>query len=369
MSSSALQLAAAVAAHGLPGARPDLPLSCKSACWDALRDELVDQRLTGLAVECVDHGVLALDPSQYDELLSLHEQQLALDLRLERLLRATARLLDRDAIAYRALKGAAVGRMAYAHPELRSFADVDLLLPGAQFDDGVELLCRELRLTRRFDEPRTGFDRRFGKGVCLSAGDGLEVDVHRTLAAGPYGAMLDVDALFAPEPARIPIGGYDVRALPVGLAFVHACLHAVLGGGALRIVPLRDACALANLGFDIDDVLSLCTRSRVLTVVGIAVERVRDVLAVELPPAVLAAFVGTRLSRFDRWALSTYRDEGPSYSAQAAATFWVLPSMRDRLAYARALMWPNERYLRSRDRGHLRRLTRSAGLGLRWRPR
>src|SRR5438045_1712002 len=76
--------------------------------------------LTGLAVECVDHGVLALDPSQYDELLSLHEQQLALDLRLERLLRATARLLDRDAIAYRALKGAAVGRMAYAHPELRS---------------------------------------------------------------------------------------------------------------------------------------------------------------------------------------------------------------------------------------------------------
>jgi putative nucleotidyltransferase-like protein len=369
MTSVSSQLAAVVAAHGLPGARPEPLPPFAAAAWDAFRDDVVDQRLAGLALECAADGVLTLDDAQRDELLSLHEQQLAVDLRLERFLRTAARFLEAHGVAYRALKGPVVSRVAYARPELRSFADVDILLPGKQFDDAVELLCRELDLARRFEQPRSGFDRRFGKGVCLTAADGLELDVHRTLAAGPYGATLAVDELFAAEPTRVRIGGHAVYGLPTGLAFVHACLHAVLGGGAPRLVPLRDAAALGSVGFDIDEVRSFCARSRVLAVVGLALERTSAVLAVDLPPALLAGFMGERPTRFDRWALSTYRAVGPSYAAQAAATFWVLPSMRDRLAYARALVWPDDQYLRARDRGHLRRLTRSASLGLRWRPR
>ena len=38
---------------------------------------------------------------------------------------------------------------------------------------------------RESAEPRPGFDRRFGKGVCLVRPDGVQVDLHRTLAAGP----------------------------------------------------------------------------------------------------------------------------------------------------------------------------------------
>jgi Uncharacterised nucleotidyltransferase len=358
-----------IAAQGVAGASTRCVDAGGGKSWQVLRDEIVEQRLTGLAVECAEAGVLVLSASQLDELLALHEQQLAIDLKLERLLRTCVGAFERHRIEYRVLKGPAVARLAYDRPELRSFADVDVLFSGSDYDRAVCLLRSELGLVRRFDEPREGFDRRFGKGVCLTSPDGLELDAHRTLAAGPYGAMVDVDALFVAEPASIRLGAATAVALPAEFAFVHACLHAVLGGGARRLVPLLDAAALGRLDLDVGRVEEFCARSRVSAVVGIALQRVHELLGVSARPELEEVFALKPPSSFDRWALSTYSDDGASYAAQAAATFWVLPSMRARFAYARALAWPDQTYLRARDRGHLRRLTQSVGLGLRWRPR
>jgi hypothetical protein len=363
------RVAARIAAHGLDGV--DLP-SWKPADgddWARTLAEIARLRLGGFAVACVDDGVLTLDEQQYRALLDVHEEQLALDLRLDRLLRTCASLLARHAVPYRALKGPANARLVYERPELRSYADVDILVRGDRFDDTIALLREELFVTRRFDEPRPGFAQRFGKGVCLVAGDALEVDLHRTLAAGPYGATVDVAALFDTPPAVVAIGGTDVLALDRELAFVHACLHAVLGGGDRALVPLRDAAALAQCGLDVERVRSFGRRSRVLPVVALAIERLQAAFGCRVDPALTEALTPAGLSAFDRWALSTYAPSGPSYAAQAAATFWVLPTLRGRLAYARALVWPDDRYLSVRDGGHLRRLTRSAGLGLRWRPK
>ncbi len=45
---------------------------------------------------------------------------------------------------------------------------------------------------RRFSEVRPGFDRRWGKGACVVAADGTELDVHRTFVAGPFGLTVDL---------------------------------------------------------------------------------------------------------------------------------------------------------------------------------
>jgi hypothetical protein len=369
MSSAAgAQLAAFVAGHGCTRER-ETPVAVPAGAWDAFVHAVVRQRIGGLAVASVDAGELVVDDAQHARLVDLCEQQFALDLKLERLARTAARLLDAAGIDFRLLKGPAVARLAYPRPELRSFADVDLLLPGDRFDDAVEVLCDALAFGRRFEEPHAGFTSRFAKGVCLSAGDGLELDLHRTLAAGPYGATLDVDALFAATSARVVIGDVTIPALNLEHAFVHACLHAVLGGDDRDLVSLRDVVALAEHGADAGAIADYCGRSRVGPVVRLALERAATRLRWAVPTELATHFDVARPSRFDRWALSTYERDGAAYAAQAAATFWVLPSIRDRAAYARALVWPDDRYLRTRDRGHLRRLSRSASLALRWRPR
>ena len=82
----------------------------------------------------------------------------------------------------------------YADPALRSFGDVDILVGGADFDAAVGALAA-LGFRRRFVEPRPGFDARFSKGACLERADGLEIDLHRTLAPGPFGMLLGLTDL------------------------------------------------------------------------------------------------------------------------------------------------------------------------------
>lgn len=366
--------AARIAGHGLAGVEAGMPVyagDASSSEWAALVAVVASRRLAGLAVQAADDGALVAAPDARQQLVGLHEQQLAVDLELERHLRACARVLDSCGVEYRVLKGPALARYAYARPELRSFADVDVLVRGHQFDDAVDALVDARGLVRRYTEPRPGFDRRFGKGVCLTASDGLELDLHRTLSAGPYGALLDVDALFDSAPTVVVIGGRAVPALAVELAFVHACMHAVLGGSATPLVPLRDVATLAELmtAGELDSAARFSRASRVEAIVRLAVARAAETFAWTPPATVAARFERASLRGFDRWALAAYRPDAPSYPAQAAATFWVLPTLRDRVAYARALVWPDRSYLTPRDGSHARRLSRSATLGLRWRPR
>src|SRR3954471_23769549 len=62
------------------------------------------ERITGLAVAAVDAGALELSSRGYDDLLTRHEHQLALDARLEQLLIVAARALNSHCIEFRALK-------------------------------------------------------------------------------------------------------------------------------------------------------------------------------------------------------------------------------------------------------------------------
>ncbi len=84
----------------------------RSGVWDAaggaeLLAAVSCERLTGLAVAAAQSGALGLSPALLDDLLGRHEDQLALDLRLERLLVETVAAFDESGIVYRALEGPA----------------------------------------------------------------------------------------------------------------------------------------------------------------------------------------------------------------------------------------------------------------------
>ena len=334
----------------------------------ALLHELSRERLTGLAVAAMQRGDLQISAAARDELSERHEDQLTLDLRLERLLVEAAAVLRRAQIPHRALKGPVLAHTVYADPALRSFGDIDLLVPGDGFDEAIRAL-RTLGFERRFIEPRRGFDARFSKGACLERNDGLELDLHRTLAPGAFGVRLGNAELFARPPRCFELAGEMIAGVDRELAFVHACFHAALGDTPPRLVPMRDVVELFGAGFDASVVMSLVTSVHCESAIQRAVRLVDVELGVHLDGELPDWARAYRPTAFDRWALRGYARYDRSYATQIAGSLCALPSMRDRASYVAALAFPTRDYVRARERGYARRLNHAVQVLQESRPR
>jgi hypothetical protein len=333
-----------------------------------LLDAISKARLTGFALASLHDGALRLPSAYSDELLERHAEQRALDHELNGLLSDVANVLDDAGIAYRALKGPLLAHTVYRTPELRSYGDIDILVHGDDFDAVVQLLDR-YEFRRRFLEPRPGFDARFSKGACLERGDGMEIDLHRTFAPGVYGALIGRANLFGSTPEVFELGGVLVRGLDRDRAFVHACFHAVLGDDPPRLTAVRDVAEIAARGVDARMVMKLVDSTGCGAVIHRAIALVQEQLGVVVTAPVANEARAYRVSRFDRWALRTYTGPDRSYAAQTAATMWAMPGVRDRAAYASALLFPSPDYVRARGSGRAQRLLDGVRLSAAWRPR
>jgi hypothetical protein len=356
----------AVAAYGLaPGERALGAVAAEE--WPALLDALTRQRVTGHAVAAAHAGVLVLTDEQWRELVTRHEEQLALDLRIEHMLVECDTRLERAGIHARVLKGPALAHRFYPDPALRSFGDGDMLVDGADLDTAIDVLA-EAGWRRRFAAPRRAFDRRFVKAVTLVGDEGLELDLHRALTPGPFGVLFDVDVVLNMPVDRVLVGPRALRCLSPELTLAHACAHAVLGDATPRLVPVRDVVQLLP---SVDEPLAIATFERFSAgiVAARAIALVESVLGVR-PDGAFADWARTvPVSRTDRWRLESYTSTHNRYARQAAATFWTIPSLRDRVSYASALAFPQRGYLVHRHESYPRRVLRSAVLAVRGRPR
>jgi hypothetical protein len=351
------------------GLGPDAdPTAVPNGDWPALLEAIVSQRLGGHAVRCAEAGVVTLSSQQWDELLTRHEEQLAVDLRIERMLVECDELLEREGIETRILKGPALAHRFYDDPALRSFGDGDLLVRGPEMDHTIDVL-QKVGLHRRFTAPRASFDQRFVKAVALVRDDGLELDLHRALTPGPFGVLLDVDEIFRAPPATVRIADRDMGCLAPEFALVHACAHAVLGDAVPRFVPVRDIAQILRSEIDANRVIDVFERFQAPVVAQRAVALVEQLLEVLLDDPIANWARAVPTSRTDRWRLRSYVGDKNRYARQAAAMFWVLPTLRDRAAYASALAFPDRAYLEDRDESYRRRFARSTALVLRGRPR
>jgi hypothetical protein len=153
------------------------------------------------------------------------------------------------------------------------------------------------------------------------------------------------------------------------LAFVHACFHAALGDNPPRLVPLRDIAELLSVGVDADQVIDLVSAVKCETVIQRAIDLLEAELGVRLEGRIPDWARAHEPSRFDRWALRTYSRSHRSYGGQVAVSLWVMPTLRDRVAYASALAFPSRNYVRARERGYARRVRHGVQLVSQWRPR
>jgi hypothetical protein len=334
----------AVAAAGLDGDRAGVPLDRSGDdAWSALLVACGHQRLLGLLEHAVLTGSVVIADHQREQLIRATTADAVVAVQREAAAIAVHDRLDAAGVEHRFLKGPSVAHRWYPNPAWRSFADVDVLVRGPDLDATAAALAAA-GYERATEQLRAGFDARFGKGMTLAC-EGLEVDVHRTLAPGPFGARVVLDDLFVPTGAFL-LGGRTLPALPLETAFVHTCLHAVLTWPR-RLVPIRDVAQLARARPDTAAVDSLTRRWRMEAVVETAHALVRDELGADLGP--LEAWARTvRSSAADRDLIGAYRARGRTFSTMSWHMLGELP-WRERIPYLAALGLPSSAHLESRD--------------------
>lgn len=300
----------------------DLLLACVRAADPAVPDERVralagaaDPPWAGLVEQAHAHRVL---PAVHLQLRSLpgvpepvrgalaegHARQVARHLRILADLAALRPLLDGVVgTPWAVLKGPVLAELAYPRPDLRAYADLDVLVPPAAMAETVR---------------------------AVEAGGGHVVDRNWTLLRGtnrgelnlrlPGGSMLDLHwhLLVTPEERAafaLPTEEVLGRAGPVALGagprpltvpaldpadtVVYLALHAMLAGGHRLgwLADLRWVAAMPGLHWD--DVVDRARRARAAAAVALLLERAALALGAPVPPAALdrlAPRLGWRLA-------------------------------------------------------------------------
>lgn len=336
---------ARLAALGLPGTLVD-PVPGPSPDWSAVVRAADRDGLAGLVLTAAQQGCLDLPPLVHEQLVHAHGRAMVRVLLLERLLVQVVEVLDGSGVETRILKGSAVARLDYANPSLRPFGDVDVLVPSDRVDVAVATLerwgCR-----RRSTGLGAAFDHRWGKSVTMLSPDGLEIDLHRTLATGRFGAMVEVADLWG-EPVPLDVAGTRLLALGPEARLLHAAYHATLGSVRQAGLPLRDVAEMALYGqWDAHRLRAMVRRWQGEIVLATAVRDAWRVLEIQDVTALSAWAHRYEPPADAARALERHRSPDATYGSQQLAAFAVLPwSQRVRLAAALAL--PDREFLASR---------------------
>jgi hypothetical protein len=337
-----LRAARRIAGVGLPGVGP---IPVPEAIADAVVGHLVNQRLTGVAVEGVRSGALVLPDRAGAALSEAHLRASVVVVALQRLLSALQEDLRDEDLEVVVLKGPALAHPFYGSIT-RTYGDIDLLVPVAGWQGALDLLARR-GFRRMIPEPRPGFDRRFGKGASHVDDEGYEVDLHRTLALGAFGLWIDLDELLG-RTVPLELDGRSYRRLDDTATLLHVCLHASLGRSPPQLMPLRDVLQVAHTGdVDWDGFVALARSWRIVAPVSWALRTAVDTLGVGLPAAATDLDLGSP-GRAERWALRAQVTDRRGSGGIEVATLLALPGIRDRIGYVRALLFPSEGFRRVR---------------------
>ena len=301
--------------------------------------------LLGAAVE---QGLVSLDAASAGAVTAAWQEAMAGVVQLDGLLVQVVAWLAEAGLDCRSLKGAAVATLDECAPSWRSYHDVDVLVPADRLLAAVDALVAG-GLRPLLAPVSRSWAARFGKSITLVHPSGMQVDVHRLLSPGVFGARIRPETLFAGG-QEFHVGGVAVRALAAPHRFLHACYHAALGGvrGARH---RRDVLLLAG-SVPVQEVAALWPDGWSATVVAAALDWATQDGA--LLPDDWAAWRAAHVDeRNDRELLHSY--SGP-FGEQADASARAAGPLT-RLRYSWPLLWPSRAHLRDRGRSRWQHLT------------
>lgn len=346
----------AVASFGLD--RSDAPAAVVVEGVESLVRDAEQHRLTGLLAAAVRAGALETSEEGRRAVEAVDERWQAHGLLMARLLIDVVETFTAASIPHRVIKGPALAQLAFAEPAHRVFGDIDIVVPGPDLARARRLLVAEFGADDPFPELRAGFDAAYAKDVLLRV-DAAEIDLHRTLAAGPFGHRIRADDLFE-RSSSFELGGTVIATLGAEMTFVQVCYNAALGDIPPRLMSLRDVAQVhKTLSPDPAGVWEIAQRWGGQTVVATAITLAWDALGLaedEMSSRARAHRPGI----IDRRYLDASRSVARSYTRHIA-TLASIRGVRAKVGYARAIGRPDDEYLEARGwtaTSHLKRAVR-----------
>jgi hypothetical protein len=251
------------------------------------------------------------------------------------------RLLTDSRIEWRALKGFATSRLLYSDATQRSSRDVDILVRPADLDRALEALQP---ITRAPAEVQAGPVRSaMLKERQITDARGVAIDVHQAIEGCLVTSRLPFEPLFA-APQTIAVRDIELQACSAAAMFVHSVLHSTSGGAQLSTLP--DLGRLARLVDPGDAIVSALLAGRSQRDLFVwSLDAAAELVPV--PEAWLRFAADHRPARSRRWLFDSIRD-----SEARLGLVNVLVGRR-RVRRAAEVVWPNEEFLRSKNRTHL----------------
>ena len=346
---------ALVGRSGLDAARLRPLPAIDEKAWRTLTTEISKQRLAGLLTLAAGQGHLPTAPAEQTAAADLDAAWQKHVLVMEELLLRVLEALEIEEVDVRVFKGPALAHTVYDDPAHRVFGDIDLLVPGSQLADARRALVSELDGIDALPEVRPGFDAEFAKDVLIRV-EGHEVDLHRSLAAGPYGLRIPVGELFE-DPASFDLGGRNVQTLGAIPTLLQVSYNAALGDVPPRLISLRDVAQVyLALQPDLDEVLETAERWGGTAVLAFAVHTAWTTLGLEACELSEWA-AGYEPGRLDRRLLAASTSEQRSYTRSIAALA-AIKGMRAKARYLHGILSPSPEYLEARGwtrRSHVER--------------
>jgi hypothetical protein len=246
----------AVLALGLDDVGSDVgAVALDPADADRFVSDAVADRIVGLSLAAVDEGAIELPGPALARLVDAQRESAGVALVLEAELLAVETLLSSAGIDLRVLKGPALAHTAYPDPAWREFGDVDVLVHGVDLRRAAEVLT-SAGYERSFRPVGRRYESEVAKSITLRSPRGWEVDLHRTIASGPWGVLIDPETLWSPR-SVVGLGGVALPTLPPELHLAHALVHVGLGSPTPRGSNLRDLLQLGSGAVDRPEVLRL----------------------------------------------------------------------------------------------------------------
>lgn len=296
-------------------------------------------RCTGALADQVARGRPVEELSTDWRIRSEHRSKQSDCLLLERELPRLVDLLEAAGVEPVLTNGPVTAHDGLLPPHFRDFGDLDLLVPPAQLDSAVAAMQAH-GFDRTVRQLPRDFDRRFAKSVtfrgCFSGRGGggsvptFEVDLHRTLAPGPFGELIPLDTLHE-RAVPVRIHGRWYRALHPDHRFVHACLQSVLSSPEPRLHSVRDLVMLAPRTPSATEATIEVARSwRASAVVRRAIEHAESVFPAALSPELLDAVRSLSTRRAERVYLASYHRPGGLHRLSTLATTVTMLRWSDR---------------------------------------
>lgn len=328
-----------VLAYGLPTSLQPPAAVLSATDWSLLRSECTSNRLTGLLVGAVANGDLLTNDGQRADAAALELELTTVRSLYDEICRPPLAALEDAEIEYRLLKGSALPWIDYPDPQLRPTADLDVLVPGNDLERAADVVTA-LGGSLVNPEPAPGYARHVFKGLTIRLDSGLEVDLHRILAWGPFGVRVPEVDLWSPGRTFDRLG-QRATTLDIDRTLVHVAGHLMLLG-AVRASEVRDVAQLATAPrLDADRVLSIARRWGYEPVLATALLMAQRELSL-LPDAHPLHPWATQyqVSWRDRAWLRMERPTAPLRGLEQAAVFLELGTTKARNIQLRAVLRP-----------------------------